>query len=275
MLDLYIMKLSIIILNYKSQGHLRQSLRYLHNAHFNFEVEVIVVDNGSHDQSQEITTLEYPSALYLGQPVNCGYSTGNNIGMRRASGDFILLLNPDTSLFPGAIEKLLSYLSEHPQVGVAAPKLINPDGSTQLSGALFPSFIIPLWRRSWLGNMPRPRQELRTFFISGWDRNSSRPVGWALGACFMIRRAALKEVGYFDERFFLYFEDVDYCRRMWENKWEVHYVADAEMIHYLSRTSAVNPGLSGVLSYATRIHIRSWLKYTFKYLGKKKPLLSM
>jgi len=269
------MKLSIIILNYKSQGHLRQGLRFLRQYVFPFEVEVIVVDNGSGDTSADVTAKEYPQATFIGMPSNRGYSTGNNVGLRQATGDYVLILNPDTSVYPGAIENLIKYLEDHPKVGLVAPKLINPDGSTQLSGALFQSFWIPLWRRSWLGNMPGPKQQLQRFFIRNWDRTTSRPVGWALGACFMIRRQALQEVGLFDEKFFLYFEDVDYCRRMWEKNWEVHYVAEAEMIHYLSRTSAVNPGMSGVLSYATRIHIRSWLRYTVKYFGKKKPLLSM
>lgn len=269
------MKLSIIILNYKSQGHLRLGLKFLHGYAFPFDVEVLVIDNGSSDQSDEITAREYPEAIYIRVPKNRGYSYGNNIGLRRATGDFVMILNPDTSLTPLAVETLIKYLEEHSKVGIAAPRLINPDGSTQLSGALFQSFLIPLWRRSWLGNMPGPKQSLEKFFIKGWDRSTSRPVGWALGACFMIRRQALEDVGYFDERFFLYFEDVDYCRRMWEKNWEVHYVAEAEVYHYLSRTSAVNPGMTGLLSYATRIHIRSWMKYTLKYLGKKKPALSM
>lgn len=269
------MKLSIVILNYKSQGHLRQGLRYLKTSSFPFELEVIVVDNGSGDNSAAVTAKEYPSAVYIGLPKNRGYSTGNNVGLRQATGDYIMILNPDTSIVPGAIEELIKYLDEHSRVGIVAPKLINPDGSTQLSGALFQSFWIPLWRRSWLGNMPGPKQQLKRFFIQDWDRTTSRAVGWALGACFMIRRSAMNEIGYFDESFFLYFEDVDYCRRMWTKNWEVHYVASAEIIHYLSRTSAVNPGVSGILSYATRIHIRSWLKYTAKYSGQPKPLLSM
>ncbi len=269
------MKLSIIILNYKSPGHLRQCLRGLQANQLPFAIEVVVVDNGSHDNSAEVTAQEFPGATYIGLPHNRGYSAGNNVGVQQATGDFLMILNPDVAVFPGAVEELVSYLEQHPRVGLVAPKLINPDGSTQLSGALFQSFLIPLWRRSWLGNIPGPKQQLEHFFITGWDRTTSRAVGWALGACFVLRRAALKDVGFFDERFFLYFEDVDYCRRMWEKNWEVHYVAEAEMVHYLSRTSAVNPGVSGLLSYATRIHIRSWLQYTMKYFSKKKPLLSM
>ncbi len=269
------MKLSIIILNYKSPGHLRQCLRGLNACHLPYQLEVIVVDNGSHDNSRAVTSHEYPAAKYISLPKNIGYSAGNNVGLREASGDYLLILNPDVAVFSGAVERLVQYLEGHPKVGLVAPKLINPDGSTQLSGALLPSFSIPLWRRSALGNFPGPRQYLAKFFMVGWDRSNSRAVGWALGACYVMRRAAWQAVGFFDERFFLYYEDVDYCRRMWAAGWEVHYVAEAEMVHYLSRTSAVNPGLSGILSYATRIHIKSWLKYSRKYLGRSKPALSM
>lgn len=269
------MTLSIILLNYKSQGHLRQSLRALRSQPIRHNLEVIVVDNGSHDQSAAVVSREYPAATFIGLPHNIGYSAGNNVGLRRATGEYIVILNPDVAVVPSALEELVAYLEQHPQVGIAAPRLINPDGSTQLSGALFPSFLIPLWRRSSFGKFPGARSQIRKYFIAGWDRTTSRPVGWALGACLVIRRKAFDQVGLLDERYFLYYDDVDYCRRFWEQGWEVHYVASAEMVHYLSRTSAVNPGLSGILSYATRLHIRSWLAYTKKYRGKPKPPMSM
>lgn len=269
------MKLSIILLNYKSQGHLRQGLRALRQQPTSFDLEIIVVDNGSRDRSAEVVAQEHPQATYIALPKNIGYSAGNNIGIKRSTGDLIMILNPDVAVFQGAVEKLVAYLEQHPRVGMVAPKLINPDGSIQLSGALFPSFFIPLWRRSAIGRYPGPRQQLEKYFIQGWDRTTSRPIGWALGACLLFRRSAFDDVGYLDERYFMYYDDVDYCRRFWEHGWEVHYVAEAEMVHYLSRTSAVNPGLSGVLSYATRMHIKSWLEYTKKYRGQPKPPMSM
>lgn len=269
------MQLSIILLNYKSQGHLRQSLRALREHRLPHDLQVIVVDNGSRDKSQEIVAKEFPEALYIPLAKNIGYSAGNNTGLHRATGDVIAILNPDVAVLPGSMEKLVSYLQAHPRVGMVVPRLINPDGSTQLSGALFPSFLIPLWRRSAFGKLPGAKQQLEKYFINGWDRTTIRPVGWALGACLVFHRQAFEQVGYLDERFFLYYDDVDYCRRFWEQKWEVHYVPDAEMIHYLSRTSAVNPGLSGIFSYATRLHIKSWMQYTKKYWRRPKPPMSM
>lgn len=269
------MTVSIVILNYKSRGHLRQCLRGLQNTRLSMPLQVIVIDNGSHDGSHEVVKREFPSAAYIGLPRNRGYSAGNNVGLRQATGQYLMILNPDVAVEGGAIDQLVQYLERHPKVGMVAPKLVNPDGSTQLSGALFPSFWIPLWRRSAFGKVLGPRRQLAAYFIADWDRTVSRAVGWALGACLLFRRTAFEDVGPLDERYFLYYDDIDYCRRFWEKGWEVHYVAEAEMVHYLSRTSAVNPGLSGILSYATRLHIRSWLQYTAKYRGQLKPPHSM
>ncbi len=269
------MKLSIIILNYKQKAHVRQLLGNIAELTLPYELEVIVVDNGSHDGCEDIVTEVMPSATFIGLPKNLGYAAGNNAGLRLATGDYILILNPDVRMFDGAVEKLINFLETHPEAGLVGPRLINPDGSAQLSGSKFMSFWVPLWRRSSFGHWPRPRQQLQEFFYDGWDRTTSREVGWLIGAALLFHRRAFNDVGLLDENFFLYFEDVDYARRFWEKNWAVHYVADAKIIHYHSRTSAVNPGLSAVFSYATRLHIRSWLQYFKKYRGRKKPEHSM
>ena len=264
------MKISVIILNYKSQGHLRQCLRGLRDYGGQSELEVIVIDNASHDDSASVVKREYPSAAFHGLNENRGYAVGNNVGLKQSTGDLLMILNPDVAIFNGAIDRLADYLHRHQQVGLVAPKLINPNGTVQMSGAMLPSFWMPLWRRSSLGHWPGPRQRIEKYFYRGWDRTTNRPIGWALGACFMFKRSAWQSVGDLDERFFMYFEDVDFCRRFWAAGWEVHYLAEAEMMHYLSRDSAVTPGLSGLFSYATRIHINSWLKYAWKYRGQQK-----
>ena len=103
-----------------------------------------------------------------------------------------------------------------------------------------------------------------------WDHRSNQPVDWLLGACLMVRKSAISQVGLMDERFFLYFEDVDWCRRFWQNGYQIYYVADAEMIHYHQRLSAEYQGLRSLFSSLTRIHIASWLKYMAKYMGGKR-----
>ncbi len=269
------MTLSIIILNYQQKGHTRQLLRSLHTIKLPYELDIIVVSNSHEAGLADMVAREAPTARFIQRPQNDGYSTGNNVGLRAARGEFILILNPDTAVFPGSLEQLVAYLERHPKVGLVGPRLLNPDGSAQLSGSLFPSFFVALWRRSSFGHWPGARAQIQKFFIPGWDRTSSRPVGWLIGAVFLMRREVFEKVGLFDERFFLYMEDVDYCRRVWQAGWEVHYVAESEIVHYHSRHSAVNPGLSAALSYATRIHIHSWMTYFKKYRHAPKPPYSM
>lgn len=261
------MELSIIILNYKSKGLLKQCLRGIADSHLGMDYEVIVVDNASGDGSADMVREGFPWAKILALQTNGGYSAGNNAGIRQATGDYILVLNPDVAVFRGAVETMLAYMKEHAKVGLSVPKLVNPDGSIQMSAMRFPTFAVPVWRRTPLGKLPVPKRILERYHMMDWDHQDNRAIGWALGACFLIRRAALEKVGYLDERFFLYVEDVDYCRRMWENGWEVHYVASAEMVHFHQRLSASRPAVTSFFSYPARVHMQSWMKYFAKYAG--------
>jgi GT2 family glycosyltransferase len=269
------MKLSIIILCYKHRGHTRQLLRSLQTLNLPYELEVIVISNGRDPELREIVHELMPDAKYIEKDRNYGYAVGNNEGLRVAKGEMVLILNPDIAVFPGSIEKLVEYVKKNPKVGLVGPRLINPDGSVQLSGALFPNFLIALWRRSVFGKWPFASRQIKRFFIEGWDRKTSRPVGWMLGAVYLFPRQVLEKVGLFDENIFLFVEDIDYCRRVWKAGWEVHYVAESEIVHFLSRLSAVNPGLSAIFSYTTRVHIRSWMYYFRKYRGRPKQPYSM
>lgn len=269
------MILSVIILSYKQRGHTRQLLRSLETLHLPYELDLIVISNGRDPKLGEAVKELAPQARFIEREKNDGYSIANNEGLRIATGEMIFVLNPDVAVFPGSIEKLVDYLRVNQQVGLVGPRLMNPDGSTQLSGSLFPSFWIALWRRSVFGNWPFARTRIKKFFLGDWDRTTSRPVGWLLGAALLFRREVMAKVGLFDENFFLYVEDVDYCRRVWKAGWEVHYVAESEIVHFLSRHSAVNPGLSAAFSYATRIHIKSWFYYFRKYRHQPRPPYSM
>lgn len=264
-------RLSIIILNYKTKGLLKQCLRGIAEAHLPFAHEVIAVDNHSQDGTPDMVHEEFPAVTMVSSPTNVGFAAGMNLGYRHAQGDYILILNPDVAIFRGAVEVLLRYMDQHSEVGLAAPRLINPDGSYQFSCYRFYSVLTPAYRRTPLGKLPFARNQLRKFLMMDWDHGDNRPVGWVLGGCMCIRREAIERVGFFDERFFLYFEDVDLCRRLWQAGWQVHYVAAAEMVHYHQRLSAENPGLKGLFSYPTRVHIQSWIRYVSKYLGVPKP----
>jgi GT2 family glycosyltransferase len=257
--------LSIIIVNYRSRGLVRTCLRGIAKAKIRYSYEVLVVDNASNDGCVEMIWREFPDVRVFAAESNRGLASGNNIGIRAANGRYLLIINPDIALFEGMVERLIDYLERNPNVALVAPKLINPDGTIQYSIYRFPTLLTPLLRRTFLANLPSAKKILRSYLMFDWDRNKSGPVDWVLGACMLVRREAYNVIGEMDERYFLYFEDVDWCRRFWAAGYEVHYVSEAQLVHYHRRLSAEIPGLSGIFTRATRIHITSWMRYLLKY----------
>ncbi len=271
------MDLSIIILNYKTRGLLKQCLKGLKLVPLHLEHEIIVLDNNSGDGTVEMMRTEFPEITFFACPTNPGFATGVNVGIRHARGRYILILNPDIAVLgsPNPIEQMYAFMEQHPAAGICGPKLLNPDGTIQTSCREFPTLSTILYRRSPLGKFSFARKKLRKFLMLDWDHNENRPVDWLLGACLMVRRSAIDKVGLLDERFFLYFEDVDWCRRFWAAGYQVYYLgATAEIVHYHRRQSAESPGLTGILSYPTRMHLMSGIKYFLKYSGVKRPSYS-
>ncbi len=265
---------SIIILNYKTRGLLRQCLRGISNSGDTVTTECIVVDNASKDGSVEMLERDFPNVTTIASPVNEGFAAGMNLGLRRATGRYVVLLNTDVAIMDRPFDRLVTYMDQHPQVGLAGPKLLNPDGSVQDSCYRFHAWYTPLLRRTPLGRLPGCRAHLRHFLMRDFNHAENTPVDWLLGAFLIARQSAVAQVGEMDSRFFLYFEDVDWCRRFWERKWEVHYCADIEVVHYHKRQSADTAGFASIFSYPTRIHIRSWFRYLMKYWGTPTPLRS-
>ncbi len=263
--------LSIIIVNYRSRGLVRTCLRGIARSNISRPYEVIVVDNASNDGCVDMVWEEFPEVRVIASEANRGLASGNNLGIRAARGKYYLIINPDIALFPGMVERLIEYLEANPSVALAGPKLINPDNTIQHSIYRFPTLLVPLYRRTPLAHLPSARNALQSYLMFDHDRNVSGPVDWVLGACMLVRREACEKIGEMDERYFLYFEDVDWCRRFWAAGYEVHYVSDAQLVHYHRRLSAESPGLSGVFTKATRIHITSGIRYFLKYLRAPHP----
>ncbi len=263
--------LSLVILNYHSAGLVRQCVRGIREATSELNYEVVVVDNASHDGCLKRLALEFPEVVRVALEVNRGYAAGNNAGLRLARGEFVAILNPDLTVLPGSLERLVAFMRSHPKAGVAGPKLVNPDGTLQLSSYRFPSFWLPLLRRTILGELPLARGRLEAYLMADWDHRDGRTVDWLLGACLVVRHTALGAVGLLDERFFLYVEDTDWCRRFWRHGWEVWYVAEVELVHFHERLSAQPPLAAALFSRITWIHISSWLKYFWKWRSQLQP----
>lgn len=264
--------LSLIIVNYGNAGLTRECIKNF-NGHTltNASIEIIVVDNSNDAALAETLATRYPGVLYLPVQTNTGFARGNNIGIAQARGRFIGIVNYDITPLPGALDALVAYMDAHLDVGIAAPQLHNPDESVQQSYYRFHTLMTPLYRRLILGRLPLGKKHLDSFLMQDVSMTEPRDIDWALGAFLLIRKTALEEVGVFDERFFLYFEDTDLCRRFWAKGWRVRYLPHVHMLHLHLRDSAHTMGLWALRNKATRIHLYSACKYFIKqWSGKYK-----
>jgi len=190
--------------------------------------EVIVVDNGSRGLTPAALREEFPWIQLLVNRRNRGVAPARNQGMRVAHGEYIILLDDDTVVQPGAFDRLIAYMDEHPEAGLCGPRLINPQGQLQLSCRLFPTLNDKLVRRL---SSPLAQEVARVVEMADWDHGSAREVDYVIGACQVIRQAALAEVGLLDERIFYGPEDVDLCLRMRQAGWRVVYNPEAVVVH--------------------------------------------
>ncbi|MBM3320128.1 MAG: glycosyltransferase [Candidatus Eisenbacteria bacterium] len=252
--------LSIIFVSYNTRELLVEALRSLQTNPSAYETEVLVVDNASTDGSADEIARLFPRVRILANEKNLGYSKGVNEGIRASKGEFCLVLNPDIRARPGSLDRLLEYAIENPDVGVAGAKLLNPDGSLQYSSRSFYTWKTILFRRTPLGKIFPNAGALREHLMLDWDHRTTRDVDWMLGACLLVRRSAVDDVGLMDERFFLYFEDVDWCYRMKAHGWRVVYVADAVMEHHHRRESA-----RGLLTRQKASHVGSMFRFFDKW----------
>jgi GT2 family glycosyltransferase len=265
------MDLSIIILNYKTLGLVKNCLKAIKDLQLPFDYEIIIVDNNSLDNSVEYLKDNYFDVKVITSNVNLGFAGGINLGINVATGKYLLVLNPDILILSKAVENMFNFMELNPKAGICGPKLLNPDGSLQYSCSRFPDWRLPFYRRTFLAKTKRGKNWVNDYLMNDWDHKENRKVEWLYGACLMVRRELLKEVGLLDDRYFMYMEDLDWCRRFQEKGYEVWYVSEAEVIHYHQRDSAVTAGLKGIFKKSGRIHLKSWLKYYLKYKGKPLP----
>lgn len=259
------MDISIVIVNYKSDDLVRECIKGFKLARTIRSYEIIVVDNGGDGRFGAVLEQRFPDVKYFRLKKNLGLSAANNLGARTASGKYIFFANPDITICDGALDKLYAFMETHADVGVCGPQLLNPDGSIQQSYYRFYSIITPALRRLWLGNLAFARAHLDAFLMR--DADVSRPfdADFIMGACLFVRVSALARVGLMDERFFLYFEDTDWCKRFWDAGYRVSYVPQAKVYHIHMRDSARRMGIFSLLDSLTRKHIVSGIYYFIKH----------
>lgn len=219
------MDLSIVIVNYNTRKLVLSCIKSL-KSKTSFKAEVIVVDNGSTDGSIEtLRKLQKNGEIaFIENKNNLGFSKANNRGIKKAKGRYILLLNSDTEVEPGSIERLYRFAKTKDDAGVVGARLVLPDGTVQKSCFNFPT-VVNAVREYWLGQ----KDAFGNFAPTGKETTE---VDAVVGAAFLITPKALKDVGLLDERYFMYFEDMDYCRRIWRSGLKVYYFPESVIKHY-------------------------------------------
>jgi len=266
------MDISIIIVNYNSKGFTLNCLRSIKAANFaNLKYEIIVIDNASYDNIGEILAWQNPEVKFIQSETNLGLGGGNNLGIKQAEGKYIAIMNPDTVAFKDTFTKLFEFMEVNQEVGVVGPKQFNPDQTIQDSCYRWHALMTPFYRRTFLGKLALAKKDLARFLMKDFDKTKARDVDWLLGSCLFMRASAFKQVGLSDENYFLYFEDTDWCRRFWLNKWRVTYYPEAQIIHNHNRESAQKAWYRVFTSQSLRYHIVSWFKYLNKW-GFNKPV---
>ena len=253
--------LSIVIVSWNVEELLAACLRSINVNKGDLEVEVIVVDSASQDGTVAMVREQFPHVTMLAQADNVGFPLGNNIGLAQASGDYLLLLNPDTEIVGDALQTMVSYLSAHPHVGMIGPELLNTDRSHQSSRRRFPTLLTGIFESTWLQTCA-PRHILRDYYMEDTRDEEIVSADWVNGACMLTTRDVYERVGGMDPGYFMYSEELDWCRRIKDAGYDITYLPTAKVLHHQGKSSE---------QAVTHRHInfnRAKLRYFRKFHGR-------
>jgi GT2 family glycosyltransferase len=260
-------KLSVIIVNYCTPELTKVCVQSI--LKWNISDEIVVVDNASPDGSYSRlqTELELRSVKIISSGTNRGCSFGVNYGEKKVSGQYLLILNPDTRFIDDSVQIAIDFMDKNPDVGLVGLELIYPDGRRQFSSRRFYNVLDIIARRTPFGRYwPLKNRTAKHLMISSWDAGVPFETDWVMGTGFIVRRDLFKHIGSMDDSYFLYMEDVDLCARVWLAGSRVMCVPNARLVHDHQRASA-----SGFFSKASRIHLKSFFTFARKY---RVPLVS-
>lgn len=261
--------LDIIIVNFNSTGCLMRCLESVYNALGGMRAEISVQDNASDDGVERVLSM-FPKVLLTKNSSNLGFARAVNKGLRKGSAPYVLLLNPDSLIEDVFFEKVFGYMEEQREVGILGPKVLNSDESVQGSARTFPTILTGLFGQNapLTKILPGNAVSCRNILSQRSDGRTPMEVDWVSGACMIVRRKAIGEVGLLDPRFFVYWEDADWCRRMWRKGWKVVYFPAARVVHHAGASSSTRP-----LRSLYQFH-KSSFKLFYKHAGVAFGVLS-
>jgi len=274
--------LTVVMVSYNTKELLKRSLKSIYQNVKGISFEIVVVDNGSRDNSVRMIRNKFPQVKLIENRENLGFARANNQAIEQSRARYFLLFNPDSSFKASPPHKMIKFMDNHPQVGILGCKILNTDGTIQPSNASFPNLFTEFLRafqlkklipgvrargkigEKWRGILGSTLKEyLRVY----WDSETIREVDWVTGACLLARRKAIEEVGLLDENFFMYYEDADWCYRMRNKDWKTYYFPFFEVVHYVGKSDS---------RFSPRTFIerhKSMYYYFRKHKGKKAVFL--
>ena len=223
--------LTVVIPSWNTRELLRACLESLKTT-LPMSSEIIVVDNASHDGSARMVMEQYPYVRLIKNAKNEGFAAATNQGVEAARGAYVLFLNSDTQVHGHAVRSMVAFLERNLRYGAVAPRLLNPDGSTQKAHMRFPEILTPLFFGTPLERFWPSSPEMQRYFARDFDYDADGDVEQPPAACLLMRRKALKKAKPLDETLWLFFNDVDLCKRLWSSGWRIGYLADAHVYHH-------------------------------------------
>jgi len=263
--------LTITIVNTNNRALLEACLESIYKNAHHITFEVIVVDNNSNDGTVEMVQKRFPQVLLIVNENKLGFAENYNKALRqRKASRYSLLLNEDTVVLPEALDKMVEFMDEHPEAGAVGCQLLFPDGTIQPSTHSFPTLPFCFFNAFHFKSLVPNTETVRKYLGKSLERiyqrygsyNQIREVDSVLAACILVREEVIKDVGLLDERFFLYFEEPDWCLRIKRAGWKIYFTSSAQVIHYLQQTRKQNPSRFFVIYY------ESVLKYFHKHRGR-------
>lgn len=239
------MDLSIIIVSWNVCNLLRQCLKSLEQQSFGHaqdsdggrKTETIVVDNASIDGTVKMLRAEFPGVRVMANSENVGFTRGTNQALAQAQGRYLFLLNPDTELRPGALQTLIDYMDAHPRVGIVGPKQFYTDGSLQSSRRRFPTLATAFFEATRLQQWFPHSHIVARYYMLDTSDDATQEVDWITGSAMFVRREVYEQVGGFDEGFFMYSEELDWCYRAKKAGWPIVYLPSVQIIHHEGKSS--------------------------------------